>query len=375
MIGCDALIVGGGPAGSTCARSLVRAGWNVAVVDRARFPRDKVCAGWLTPRVFPALELDPAEYRAAGLTLQEIRGFRTGVLGRPLIETRYQEVASYAVRRCEFDNFLLQRSGARLLDATCVESIRRDGARWIVNDAIESAVVVGAGGHFCPVSRYLRGGTDTARPVVAKEAEFRLDPNRASRQSEAPALFFCRDFEGYGWCVRKGDYLNVGIGRRESEDFGGHVREFIAFLEHEHGVPVGSARAWKGHAYLASGTGPRPLVAPGMLVIGDAAGLAYPESGEGIWPAIQSARLAADTLISAKPRHAVEDLQPYADTLRRLHPPVSRPSQPVRRVSAAIGRALLGSRAFTRHVLLDRWFLRTHAGQSGKSVQFGDRTD
>ena len=81
MIRCDALVVGGGPAGSTCARALGRAGWNVVVADRARFPRDKVCAGWLTPEVFGLLELDPAEYRATGATLQDISGFRTGVIG------------------------------------------------------------------------------------------------------------------------------------------------------------------------------------------------------------------------------------------------------------------------------------------------------
>ena len=56
---CDAVIVGGGPAGSTCARVLRRAGWSVVVFDRARFPRDKVCAGWVTPGVFRLLELDP----------------------------------------------------------------------------------------------------------------------------------------------------------------------------------------------------------------------------------------------------------------------------------------------------------------------------
>ena len=99
MMQCDALVVGGGPAGSTCARVLRRAGWDVVVLDRARFPRDKVCAGWVTPGVFELLELDPAEYRTTGFTIQEITGFRTSVIGRPSVETRYDEIVSYAIRR------------------------------------------------------------------------------------------------------------------------------------------------------------------------------------------------------------------------------------------------------------------------------------
>jgi flavin-dependent dehydrogenase len=98
-----------------------------------------------------------------------------------------------------------------------------------------------------------------------------------------------------------------------------------------------------------------------MLLVGDAAGLAYPESGEGIKPAIESGRLAADTLIASSGRLDVAALQPYADALRRIHPPAARRSEPVRRALAAVGRVLLGSPTFTRHVVLDRWFLRTGA--------------
>src|SRR5215510_9487269 len=136
MIRCDALIVGGGPGGSPCARILRRAGWDVVVADRARFPRDKVCAGWLTPGVFPLLDLEPDEYRAAGLTLQEISAFRTGVIGGSAVETRFHHVASYAIRRCEFDDFLLRRAQAHVLEDTFVTSLQRTSGRWIVNDAI-----------------------------------------------------------------------------------------------------------------------------------------------------------------------------------------------------------------------------------------------
>jgi geranylgeranyl reductase family protein len=354
---CDALVVGGGPGGSTAARLLRVAGWDVVVVDRARFPRDKVCAGWLTPDVFPLLDLTPAEYRATGLTLQDITSFRTSVMGRRSIETRYPRIVSYAIRRCEFDAFLLQRAGVRIIEDMFIRTIRRDRDRWIVNEAIETPVLIGAGGHFCPVARHLRGETEDATPIVAKEAEFPLGDATAHVFGETPQLFFCDDLQGYAWCVRKGDYLNVGIGRRSNAGFGDHVRNFTTFLE-KHGIVTGiSIARWHGHAYLGSGLGSRPVLGQGAMLVGDAAGLAYPESGEGIRPAIESGRLAAETLIAAKGR-AIEDLQPYAEALRRLHPAVRLNPAPVRAALAALGRLLLGSRAFTRHVVLDRWFLR-----------------
>ena len=359
VIRCHALIVGGGPGGSTCARILRQAGWDVVVIDRARFPRDKVCAGWLTPEVFHLLDLDPADYKAAGHTIQEITGFRTGTIGGRLIDTRYPRIVSYAIRRCEFDDFLLRRSGARVLDGTAVETLRRDASTWVVNENIEASVIVGAGGHFCPVARHLRAGADTRRPVVAKEAEFRLRRPPDGLDSSMPELFFCRDMEGYGWCVRKGDYLNIGIGRRTSRDFASHVRSFIAFLERRYPLTDASSIQWRGHAYLAAGAGPRPLIDEGLLLVGDAAGLAYPESGEGIRPAIESGRLAAKALLAAHGRVGIDALRPYATAIRQLYPaPVSLP-RVLRSASAAIGRALLGSPAFTRHVVLERWFLRS----------------
>jgi menaquinone-9 beta-reductase len=358
VLQCDALVVGGGPAGSTVARRLRLAGWNVLVADRARFPRDKVCAGWLTPAVFALLDLDPDEYRAAGLTLQDIDGFRTGVMGSLLIETRYSGVVSYAVRRCEFDDFLLRRAGVRVLHDTPVQTLARRGDRWIVDDAIAAPVVIGAGGHFCPVARHLRGGADTAQPVVAKEAEFPLPPGTAPDSRAAPELFFCRDLEGYAWSVRKGGYLNIGIGRRDPRTFGRHLSDFVAMLTATGRLDRRSDPKWRGHAYFAAGVGPRPLIGPGLLLVGDAAGLAYPESGEGICPAIASARRAAQVLVDASGRVGIEDLEPYATAMHALHPPVKTASAPMRAVSAAAGRLLLQSAAFTRHVVLDRWFLR-----------------
>ena len=76
---------------------------------RRRFPRDKVCAGWITPAVVQALELDLEDY-ARQRTLQPFSGFRTGPFGRALRTTDFGCPISYGIRRCEFDDYLLLRS-------------------------------------------------------------------------------------------------------------------------------------------------------------------------------------------------------------------------------------------------------------------------
>jgi geranylgeranyl reductase family protein len=355
----DAIVVGGGPAGSTCARLLGRAGWSVVVIDRAAFPRDKVCAGWLTPEVFPLLDLTVAEYAVQDRTLQEIRAFRTGVFGRGTIETRYDAVVSYGIRRCEFDTYLLRRATVPVVENTPVRSLRRHGATWVINHEFEAPLVIGAGGHFCPVAQHLANGREP-QPVIAREAEFPVDDGEDAESHAAPELFFCRDFEGYAWRVRKGNYLNVGIGRRDLQDFAAHTRAFVSFLEARGDISPGASIAWRGHAYLAYGSGPRPLTGPGMLLLGDAAGLAYPESGEGIRPAIESGRLAGEMLIAGSGPADERPLHGYAREISRRYPAAGRPPRGLRSTVAALGRVLLGSRTFTRHVLLNRWFLRHH---------------
>src|SRR5512135_423441 len=175
MHSCDALIVGGGPAGSSCAWKLRQQGMAVTVLDKAQFPRNKVCAGWITPAVVQTLQLDTADY-ARGRVLQPISAFRTGLIRGAEVETHYEETVSLGIRRCEFDHYLLQRSGARTLLGQPLASLEKRGDQWIVNGAIAAPLLVGAGGHFCPVARSLGaqlGAGETA--VTAKEIEFEMD--------------------------------------------------------------------------------------------------------------------------------------------------------------------------------------------------------
>lgn len=365
MENCDALIVGGGPAGSTCAWKLHQAGLDVVVVDRAVFPRDKVCAGWITPQVLDDLELDPAEYRT-GRTFQPITGFRTGLIGATeVVETRYDRPVSYGIRRCEFDAYLLARSGARVLAGTPIASIRRDGGRWIVNDAVAAPLLVGAGGHFCPVARLLNGPGDHAPVVAAQEAEFAIDPADAAAFAtapEQPELYFRPDLTGYGWCFRKKDHLNVGFGRIGSRALPAEASEFVEFLKARRRVPASPAWRMRGHAYLLAGGDGRRAVGDGVALVGDAAGLAYPQSGEGIRPAIESALMAAATVVAARGHYDRVGLEPYERGLRARFEsaPLARALSAIvpARLASALAPRLMTSPWFVRRVLLDRWFLR-----------------
>lgn len=140
--------------------------------------------------------------------------------------------------------------------------------------------------------------------------------------------------------------------------FRDHVRDFVSFLADSGRVPEPSRLVWRGHAYHAMGAGARPFVGEGVLLAGDSAGLAYPESGEGIRPAIESGRLAAKTLIAASGHYGPDHLAPYGQSLQALHRAAVRTPAPLRPIMTAFGRALMHSAMFTRHVMLDRWFLR-----------------
>ena len=96
----DVLVVGGGPSGSTCAWKLHQAGLKALVIDRKNFPRDKPCAGWITPQVVQSLALDIADY-SSSRTWQPITGFRCGLIGGKEIELDYAEPVSYGIRRFE----------------------------------------------------------------------------------------------------------------------------------------------------------------------------------------------------------------------------------------------------------------------------------
>jgi len=310
----DALIVGGGPAGSTCARVLTRAGARVALLDRATFPRVKLCAGWISAPIWDVLELSPNEYPA---------GLWPWTTAHVDFAGEHASVAckGWFIRRYELDDFLLQRSGAELHLGVniAVAEERRRGAKAIERDAdglwrigdLRARTLVGAGGTHCPVARVVAPPRPRG-PVGVQEHEFEVDPEAIARTriggDGEPELLLHDDLRGYAWNVPKTGWLNVGVGtvdptevraawQRARDHFDPHVPDSARpALDH-----------MKGHSYYlfdpAHLDGAAKIEADGAaaLLVGDSLGLAQPLTAEGILPATLSGRLAAESILAGTP--------------------------------------------------------------------------
>ncbi|WP_148864362.1 NAD(P)/FAD-dependent oxidoreductase [Marinobacter fonticola] len=360
----DVIIVGGGPSGSTLAWALRNNGKNVLLIDKADFPRDKTCAGWVTPAVVDSLGIDLEDYRQSRV-LQPITQFRIGMMGQPPVDNDHgDEPVSYGIRRCEFDTYLLDRVTADKQLKTPVKSITREEGNWIVNERWQAPLLVGAGGHFCPVARQLGEGPGKHETVVAaKEVEFEMTQEQAQvceARGEQPELWFCRDLKGYAWVFRKDNFLNIGLGREDNHKLTEHLEAFVDEMKAQGRIPSDLPGRFKGHAYLLYAHADRPLVDDGIMLIGDAAGLAYTQSGEGIRPAIESALMAADTIRRAKDMSA-QSLQQYGDAIadrfgRRALPDNGGWQLPGW-VKSSVASGLMRSHWFTRKVVTEKWFL------------------
>lgn len=360
----DVLIVGGGPAGSSLAWGLRNTGLRVLVLDKQLFPRNKVCAGWITPAVLESLKIDNGHYRH-GHTMQPIHGFRISRMDAKEVETTLQEQPlSFGIRRFEFDYYLLQRCGADVV-AESLGELTQSGNDWVVNGRYRTSLLVGAGGHFCPVARHLG-----ARPgkgeitVAAQEIEFPMTDRQQQGcriDGRIPELFFCADLKGYGWVFRKGEYLNIGLGREDQNRLSEHVKSFCGYLRDKGKLAFDLPAKFNGHAYLLYNHSRRDLAGDGVLLIGDAAGLAYPQSGEGIRPAIESGLLAASIVRVAGGDYRAERLTGYRECIMQRYGKRPAARAPMDYLPAGIKRILAGgllsTRWFVEHTVVNQWFL------------------
>src|SRR5262249_38203344 len=304
----DVIVVGGGPGGSTAAWRLARAGLRTLLLDAAGFPRVKVCAGWGTPQAPGDVQVDPAQYP---LTIQPVTACGFAFAGA-WHETHWRRPASYGIVRSEFDHHLLDRAraaGVHVHERARVTTVTRESGSVRVVSArgtFTAPVVVGAGGHHCPVAKAFGEVSEDEEVVVAQESETRLPPGRRDTIREAaPILYVEPDLKGYGWYFPKDDVLNVGIGVVAGPDADLPKRRdaLLASLHASGQLPDDlEIEPFRGHAYVVRRRAPRRLAGAGFCLVGDAAGLARDLSGEGTGPAIRSGILAAET-VAAHMRH------------------------------------------------------------------------
>jgi menaquinone-9 beta-reductase len=292
MQSCDVLIVGGGPAGSTAAWKLKAAGADVRVLDKESFPRLKLSAGWITPEVVRDLELDIEAYPHRFLTFETMRVHVKGWhLPLPCVQ--------HSIRREEFDAWLLQRSGAPVVQHT-VKSIRPDGDGYVIDEAFRCRYLIGAGGTRCPVYRILFRDISPRAPerqIVALEHEL----EHAWQDPDCHLWFFEHGLPGYAWYVPKENgWINLGIGgmaeqlKQGSLDIKEHWSLFCETLDA--GPAAGARPDAGGFSYYVRGK-PEQVRTGNAFIIGDAAGLATRDLGEGIGPAIASGIRAAESIL------------------------------------------------------------------------------
>ena len=303
----DVAVVGAGPAGSMTAYRLARAHARVLLIDRARFPRDKPCGGGLTLRAVKELpfSVDPVvEDVVTRITCR----LRYG----PSFDRTGREALCLMTQRRRLDHFLAERAqeaGADFRDGVRVE-VESDTKLRLDGTPVEVDTLVGADGANGVTARTLGLGGDIV-PGVALEGNVphgvvSKDEYRGRMVIELAILA-----GGYGWIFPKGDHVNVGVGGWASE--GPHVRARLRELCTVYGIDPDDVTELRGHRLPLR----RPTTKLGRgraLLVGDAAGLVDPVSGDGIYEAFVSARLAADAI-------QADDLDAYEPTLRaRLDP-------------------------------------------------------
>jgi len=321
----DALVVGAGPAGSAAAIHLARAGTRVLLAEKASFPRDKPCGGGLTGRALKAIPVDPSP-----VVERDVDRFRLRLRYGSSFTRGHDEPLIRMTQRRRLDAFLAEeavRAGAELRDGTRVEQLEADASgvtARVGGAAVRADAVVGADGANGVVARAAGLGEDIVRGVAL---EGNIPLTRLDEDLVRTAVIELAVLPGgYGWVFPKGDHANLGVGGWGSE--GPALRDHLARLARAHGVDPAALTEVRGHRLPMRRLGAAPA-AGRVLLVGDAAGLVDPLSGDGMYEAFVSAQLAADAIVSG-------DLDGYASAL-----------------SAALDRHAAASwaakRAFDRH--------------------------
>src|ERR1700674_599340 len=333
----DALIVGAGPAGSYLAYLLARAGRTLAIVDKASFPRDKVCGGGVSRKA-----LDLLGFAITPVVQKTITGAYLAYRNEALIVKDITPAVGCTVFRSQFDSLLLQKAraaGAQFFAATrFIDAVQDPSAVTLrtSNGSLCGRFVFAADGVGSTV-RSKVFGKQLVRYVPALEALVQLDDQRMGIFAERALFDFAGMKRGYGWIFPKRDHLNVGV----SSPLGGSgLRAELAGFMARYGMLANPQPIdYRGYAIPVRNQRSE-FEKDRIWLIGDAAGLAESVFGEGIYFALRSAELAAQALVQADGR---------PNTYSKL---VRRALLPELRASRWIGSTMFRFQRFTFHHLV-----------------------
>jgi geranylgeranyl reductase family protein len=312
----DAIVIGAGPAGSTAAYRLAGLGLSVLLLDKARFPRDKPCGGGVTMR---AAELFPFELDA--VVEDSIDCFEFGFAYARRFERRSPDPLILMTQRSRLDAFLVSKAidaGVMFRDSTTVTDVEvgRDGVVVLGGGhSFTGKAVIGADGVNGVTARLL-GFTGARRHFVALEGNLATDDPAARRFRSRVILELGVVPGGYGWIFPKRDHLNLGIAGWIRN--GRELRNHLQRLATEHRLDADALEGLRGYRLPVRKPGGR-LARGRALLVGDAAGLVDPLSGDGIFEAALSAKIAAEKVFDFV-HGTSDDLESYeTTTLRALN--------------------------------------------------------
>ncbi len=285
----DVLVVGAGPGGSNAAAVCLSRGLTVAQVDAREFPRIKPCAGGLTPKSIAALQ-----YRIDACIQNQSSRFSFRMWKSTGHDFRHPEPILHFVHRPQFDDWLvrrnLERPGFRFFPGEPVRSVRYRSFFEVETPrrTLHGRQLIGADGSYSIVNRTF----EVSRPrgqATALEVEVPYDRTGPCGD---PRFDFGAVDRGYGWVFPKRDYWSVGVYTLAEKTPG--LREMLgSYLEDMGFGAVGDLQV-RGHRYPLGGHAIRVPEVP-LYLVGDAGGFAEAVTGEGIYHALESGRLAGLT--------------------------------------------------------------------------------
>jgi len=299
----DAVIVGGGPGGSTAAYLLSKFGFQVLVIDKENFPRPKLCGGLLTDKTFRLLNrvFDETE---SSLTDKHILNFRADhyevfYKDKPMVK-KHSEIPFFFVDRKIYDSFLLEKAreaGAEIIEGEKVQAVDFSTTEVVTSTGkrFRSRFIVGADGANSVVRKELfsAGRVDAHqwRRNLATGLEVFVNRDETTKAIDHPTLFFGFVRWGYSWLFPNRDMIVVGSGGLNVANRGDFLKSFHDFLSSLN-LNEGRVSRIVGHP-VPYGNFLRKPVSDSFLLVGDAAGFVDPITGEGIFYAQRSAELAA----------------------------------------------------------------------------------